>query len=1754
MWLKLRKWVFLNRIMEYKKKKSLIRDLRIKTLGDKKFFIPDNIHTNFRDQQHPDIKKSPYYVLAGLFKLKNISPEFAIKQTLTTQNNLYKQLEINKEKLEEIKAELKNNPDKFIDVWNSLLDKDFQKYYDEIEDKTLLEYEKPYRMRHEGLSITDTYPMKREWEDLRAKWTSYKQTVIELARKLTIDMLYEVIEKTEASEKSEDYQLLYEIVKKEDDDDMSFFNKTAEIQHNEKVKLLTENIRTTILDDQLYKLLDSEGLQNKQLSDLREKVYELTRSVLIQNLIDSNEKKFTFDELTKNIGKLFELESGETDSNFIEWLYVKYSSKNVFTNALKNSRATIITIIKDSIDNEIRLLSDKFIGSLKEGKMNVIASIYDKEKTMLEDLLKNYYELKLNLMNIEINEKLENYDTTIYSIDEFIEKLKDVTFIQLAQSKNKTIPQSLNTLLKDKEWSEAKERKLVELYVNLKNQLEVNSDSNLEDSFKALSKVMRRSSWFSQVQRYASEHKQTINLDDIIDSHNKRKLDENIENFMKSRFNEILYSQEDQQYILDPNYLRDLTTSKLNISNIEKLVSEYRNDKISLNEDVYSVEDRNRDYKIRLNDLKLKLVDAINRFHSRYDIDNLKLKYSDYVFSKDLYIYKVLCNIKDSKDIYNKVTDEDLEYGRLLLAIKNKVDSSFNDINMKKHHMNLYDLDYYNKVKNLSMQQDSHVEQLEKLYEFSKSNEEFKDLIHSQYFDQLDFTAKYDVSILLNNPKCDIKKLYNHIKEHFLTNKSKRIKLNHSDFLINELFTELLNDFEGKDKINHLNSLIVKAVKDDLASNKGSSATDLQKTVRRLITFEVMKAKGVLSEKEINLDNLTSAIFEKEVKAYDELVASNVITEEQRYSSKDEKIYLSDIAEYIELFNNDELNLNKKVQYLQPGNTKNLSASVLSSINSIKQLNSIKIDDKTNTAKNSIVSLKEYIKNEINPGLKYNKLVNLIIGKNKTLRDLVFDDEEMSPTEFLREHELDTIFSQKIPLDLIKTALDVYDARLIKALKLALVKYSQKTPHTTQLTKKETDLRIPFNIEEALKLRDELEINIKRNEANLLENPSEIPQDKLKRLASYIRNDQRDLDKVSQKISSEQGGEKTLIEYKKGSVFDIVLDLNSLPEQEKNEAVSFIIGSLRKTVNKPDFENKYSLIKYIYDYYMGTLSIFNENHKQDALVRMNNLNNVLFYNQAEQLYFSHENPNTKTGMISFLNTKAWERHLDPYKNEPISYSDEINFEKQYETTNEQDRRPSDEEKALAGVDPKQLKGVERMENYTFGKPFRSHPENWNWLPKNDPRSKFLDIKLKKAWKVWMYQNMKTEGTLDENLRANSAEALYLTEEFRVQTEQVAHHNKTLEKEVHNLYDSKDSSPVFNKLLNEKNPFDNVFEEMFSDYFRKKKERLEYTNEQLQVLKENYSHSENIILGNQELQNTMEFKKSNKDDNNNIKLDLNTFIKVNSAMKEYPTFNASDITEIVELDNASSFAQYGKLANIPHWLLKEEQKEDKPFHFNQSSDDWYEKQIETIVNEFFDKRFGIEKCVTREELRAIDKELSSHLIFENINEKVKNRLANERILMHYLQDVYEGYRNGSSDYRVQQRKINLDQHKLNKEMKDPDAYYKLQAYQLRKQYDYNKALEDYLSTKKTKSLRHIRKFDRDLQANKDDYSFSNYYEANLYNSQFRENKKETNFVQRKEMATLFGGSQFEEFSTEKDKKAHTQQLIETVMINPFKSNS
>ena len=84
-WMRFKKWMFLNRVMEYKSKQKKIQYERLSALGQKLIFFPEDNSKTFREMQHPELKKSAFYDLVNLFDIKDLTPEYAAKFAYTTK-------------------------------------------------------------------------------------------------------------------------------------------------------------------------------------------------------------------------------------------------------------------------------------------------------------------------------------------------------------------------------------------------------------------------------------------------------------------------------------------------------------------------------------------------------------------------------------------------------------------------------------------------------------------------------------------------------------------------------------------------------------------------------------------------------------------------------------------------------------------------------------------------------------------------------------------------------------------------------------------------------------------------------------------------------------------------------------------------------------------------------------------------------------------------------------------------------------------------------------------------------------------------------------------------------------------------------------------------------------------------------------------------------------------------------------------------------------------------------------------------------------------------------------------------------------------------------------------------------------------------------------------------------------------------------------------------------------------------------------
>ena len=655
-WLRLRKWLFLNRIMEYKSKTNYIESQRGANFGKHRVYFPDSNEVSFLDDVHPEIKRSPYYQLINLFQLSNHTPETALKFITTNPNSkLLDQYELNKSKLAEIKSDLKNNPDKYIDSWLNVMNKEMEQEFEEAEDKDLLMRDTKYRYLNNGASILDECGMK-EYSSMRQFWKEYKDGTLASLKKFTQTLIYDIVNEGEVktstetvvesvskinNENMEKLHELYNVVKDDSDDSLTLFEKyytnkntNPNYKNEEILTNVKKSIEHTFSNDTFFKEFFTNSTtsevvdtQNKYINQTRDLVKQLIEKFLVNYLADEV-KAEDLNQYDKQLLKSFnESKTGDSNSytseklnklfntaptnsptiEFIDWLYVKFSSTSLFTQCLEKTKFVVISLLKNLFESEIETHNNNLNNSIKNKVL--VDYIFQNEIKESHKILKLYYGLKLHIIQNELLEKLSRSDFNSLSLNDFNHYLKDVSYGIMLNGKDAYIPKSLPFVLLES--GRSQERQCVEMIIDLKNMVQLQhtqindtffgssqsealinmnkienfQEKNLEaltkklknfdyyELFENLKSYMTRANWFTQVKDYIGENpnnlsndKQINNLKHFINSNNltQVKIDENVETFIKKDFFNLLNSNSTNtpDYQLDSHYLESTSLSK----------------------------------------------------------------------------------------------------------------------------------------------------------------------------------------------------------------------------------------------------------------------------------------------------------------------------------------------------------------------------------------------------------------------------------------------------------------------------------------------------------------------------------------------------------------------------------------------------------------------------------------------------------------------------------------------------------------------------------------------------------------------------------------------------------------------------------------------------------------------------------------------------------------------------------------------------------------------------------------------------------------------------------------------------------------------------------------------------------------------------------------------------------------------------------------------------------------------------------------
>lgn len=1966
-WQRLRKWLFINRIMTYKSKEKIIQNLRISQLGDiKGIYIPSDESVSWRDEINPEVKKSAFYQLAGLFNLKKISPEYALKFATTDTNSkaLFEYLEINQAKLEEIRAIIKENPQKLVDIFDSALNKETEELFNSFEEKSLLEYDRLYRIRNDGKSPIDEFNFVNEFRALKAKWLSYKNNVLELLRKIVLDSVFKIIENPglysknvlQASKQNltieqiksddknnriedadlEQYKALFNLLKSQSDEIELFGRNLSEVADNTLAESdslgLFESIKNSFVNsnEKVFSTIiaNMKNEENELSKSFFNKAFELTKSLMLHYVLENNTSKKphgnTKDSNTASnkpikiedfntkqaLDKLFSYENfaGEAHkttnievNKFLHQIYLKYGSINVFKEALKSSKNTAIEILDQITENEISNHFNDLLKKVPENNINRVKAIYEKEKLLFEDLLKQYYEMRLNLNKLELIqlENASNSSTELpfeyNNIDYFISKLKDIAFSEFVLAdRTQKCPINIDMLIK-KDYVEPKNisekrKQLVELYVTLKEHT-INSDS--QKALSTLTKSMKKSEWFTALEQFTNSSNGE-NLTEIINDYPKySKIDAKLNDFMKQKFKDYIYQDQESAASevsapADKEVLNTITQKRFEEDFINDIITKYKTDKVSLNENIYDegLMKKNRVVVNRnhLNKIKITLADKINEFLKNYNVNELTRKYVDIVYNKDFHLHRILCSIEEVQEFFSLNSAQEvnnlisyIKYGEQLLKFKKIINETKkklfanSQVSSPQGRNSINSFSKLEMLKNISFNRKQYIQSLEKLSGFLKAREDYLNKIYNEFYGLFTYSEKYQLKTLASNIQADFAKLYNYLKENYLKNKNTSSFENLSQFCVAD--EDFVNNFgrlnfdeffgvEGIDlirnRIDFINNLKLQEQQAfELLDAHYIPEKDIKNIIRNLVVEEIAKSQKLSLGNEYKFDESLNLLLDKEHEIIKNLkengfnIKNNSVTTSE--DSLERKEMINDYKLKFKNFYSGVNNVNCAsdantcpVQWTSSENSAetNISKSLLEKVESklfsLRQLGKISeakaFDANNKTFKanleatdmdinnNNSTSLEDFLSQYKDYGLKYNNVIKYMSGEKLSLRDMILNSYEKTLHDYNNTNEFEEIFTDKIPADIIKAAFDVLDAKLIKAVKLLNADFQLKNlsnPNTilTDILKsvkndkafrneelKKTGNRLhEFHVHEEFSQLETfkriLEKRIKKRknpssagassqatepvdkaqEQRMLRKEERIKKQQrledmayaaIKRIydlkknpdfklcdlenkksifdiniAESVRNDliereinqakrkeKADAEKANAATNTEQTetleASKNIQAEKTGKKEKQEFDPSKLTESELKAIYTV---QIRDIVDIPDFRSKYSVLKYIYDYYMGTLAVDYDSHFQDAEERLTLINEASYLNRIEKSFYNYANlKDLQQGKGIF----EYDYYEKIKKHNSLENPDLISFEKSdplddYKNT----LFPYKEDRQLYDELPseKEMKKLNHYRNVAFDFIKKNHPSRLFFPESSRQYLNIVKYEVDKFIENYHYKKLIKEHKKDEVYNNFSANLLTATEQFRAEASKTLKTNEKISSMAFNTNEVNGAEVGYSKLLNENslnsnakdNEFNKFIDKMFSNYLQVRKDKIAFTKAKLADVKQNLSHSGNLImktpydllkLSNQEyieFKNYKDFESQTESaiipDTTNpeapIKLDLEAFIKSNSIQKEYPEFKDSDITNIVELDNALSFANFGKYCSIPGWIIDLADKEPEENYFekylNASPEKFVEFALEEIVEDFYLMRHQVEKQLSREELRNFDLENMEYFSFENISHLLKIKLNELKMNIHIFQDEAHHYTNNKCDEYIQKTKIKNTQFYDNQNIKDEDAFYRSVAYRIRLDKIKQDKISKHFKTTNSKSKKIPKSITHSLE-DKDSFEF--WYYSDLQNDKYREN--------------------------------------------------
>ena len=637
-------------------------------------------------------------------------------------------------------------------------------------------------------------------QDLNNNLVSYEEENSELNKKLEknnneIERLQKVISVMEI-DLNENDKLLKDQIKENEELKSSFSNIQSEL-----VDMSLKNKKITEENKSLHSLLDKYDFENKKIQN-KFNNYNYTFNTDISN--DNNNINPHYLTFTKNMKENSELY--EKKIKELSQINIRLEDELNTTRRESDTTNSKYTQVLGDMQNKLKILTEEWnkkFQSDKNNYENIIYNLEEKFKNEIDNLNENHSKEIENLKNNitllkQRDELLNNFEKNYIKIsehekiiDELVKEKKDKLEKEFNEKKKLIEDEYKNKLMK---MENEKKMEYDFLTENIKNNLIKEQNYNNELKNKLLLAENKNNALILEINNYKEEISKNKNIfndmnKDIQDLKNKYDLKQkDYEQLIneKNNLNKEIAILKGKEVNINKNEL-ELKKEINNSNNLKIKISELDNIINESNEKIKSLEAKNLEYKlnlennqktnIRLLNLIKNLKKAINNIKNEYikSYNNLKNK-------NDETTIFLISKIKNYENNYQlKLIEIEKKYQKYLseqIRLNNKLERENKDLISEKNNNNIKSRDLLFKKIELENEIKNYISLNEKLkLELDNKNNEYE--------------------AISNKNKLMIKSFRNHVNNLILTITKLKKKYQSDIYLLKSQINDLIQLFEN---------------------------------------------------------------------------------------------------------------------------------------------------------------------------------------------------------------------------------------------------------------------------------------------------------------------------------------------------------------------------------------------------------------------------------------------------------------------------------------------------------------------------------------------------------------------------------------------------------------------------------------------------------------------------------------------------------------------------------------------------------------------------------------------------------------------------------------------------------------------------------------------------------------------------------------------------------------------------------------------